>query len=186
MLRKPLMLGIAAGALIMVQGGANAQAQCDGGGGIWANHCKSKGPKSGADKSKPAATTATPNASATAAVNANENSAVAGATPPNASATGVANAAPNSAAATGMTGANAAVVAGAGALGASAMTGISAGASVRSSSGAVLGTVSQIVTGPDGSISRIIVTSPQGRSFPVAAGKLSVSGGAVIVTDSGD
>jgi hypothetical protein len=183
MLRKPLMLGVAAGALIMVQGGANAQAQCDGGGGIWANHCKSKGPKSGADKLKPAAT---PNASTTAQENTSENSAVAGATPPNASATGVANASPNSAAATGMTGANAAVVAGAGALGVSALTGISAGSSVRSSTGAALGTVSQIVKGPDGTISRIIVTSPEGRSFPVAAGKLSVSGGAVIVTDSGD
>ena len=152
MLRKPLMLATAAGALIMVHGGALAQDHCDG---IWAARCNlPKGPKpKSADK---------------------------------ASATGVANANPNSAAATGTTGANAAVVAGAGALGASALGGISTGQSVKTSGGAALGTVSKIVKGPDGAVSQIIVTSAQGRSFPVAASKLSISGGAVIVTDSSD
>jgi len=184
MLRKPLMLATAAGALFMVQGGAFAQTQCDGGGGIWAGHCKGKAAKKPADATDKAAPAA--NASPNAAANANANSAVAGATPPKASATGVANANPNSAAATGTTGANAAVVAGAGALGASALGGISTGQSVKTSGGAALGTVSKIVKGPDGTVTQIIVTSSSGRSFPVAAGKLSVSGGAVIVIDSGD
>lgn len=183
MLRKPLMLATAAGALIMVHGGALAQDHCDG---IWAARCNlPKGPKpKSADKAK--ANDAAPAASANADANANANSAVAGATPPKASATGVANANPNSAAATGTTGANAAVVAGAGALGASALGGISTGQSVKTSGGAALGTVSKIVKGPDGAVSQIIVTSAQGRSFPVAASKLSISGGAVIVTDSSD
>lgn len=183
MLRKPLMLATAAGALIMVQGGALAQDHCDG---IWAARCNQpKGPKpKSADKLK--ANDAAPPASVNADANANANSAVTGATPPKASATGVANANPNSAAATGTTGANAAVVAGAGALGASALGGITTGQSVKTSGGAALGTVSKIVKGPDGTVSQIIVTSAQGRSFPVAASKLSISGGAVIVTDSGD
>jgi hypothetical protein len=184
MLRTPLTLGAAAGALIMVQGMAVAQPQCDGAGGIWANHCKAKGPKKGAepaDKAAPAA-----NASPDAAANANANSAVAGATPPKPSATGMANANPNSAAATGTVNANAAVVAGAGALGASALGGISTGQSVKTSGGAALGMVSKIVKGPDGTVTQIIVTSAQGRSFPVAASKLSLSGGAVIVTDSSE
>jgi len=165
MLRKPLMLAAAAGALIMVQGAAVAQTDC---GGIWAARCNQpKGPKTkAADKkakdSAPAAA-ASPNAEA----NANANSAVAGTTGAAADA-------------------NAAVVAGAGALGASSVAGIAAGQSVKSSDGTVLGKVSQVMKGPDGSISKVIITSPTGRSFPVAAGKLSVSGGAVIVTDNSE
>ena len=165
MLRKPLMLAAAAGALIMVQGAAVAQTDC---GGIWAARCNQpKGPKTkAADKkakdSAPAAA-ASPNAEA----NANANSAVAGTSGTAANA-------------------NAAVVAGAGALGASSLGGIAAGQSVKSSDGTVLGKVSQVMKGPDGSISKVIITSPTGRSFPVAAGKLSVSGGAVIVTDNSE
>ncbi|WP_037552152.1 hypothetical protein [Sphingomonas sp. URHD0057] len=154
MLRKPLMLA-AAGALIMVQGAAGAQTEC---GGIWAARCNL--PKGG--KAKPAdkkAKDPTPAADAAPAANANANSAVAA-------------------------DANAAVVAGAGALGASSIAGIAAGQAVKGSDGSVLGKVSQVMKGPDGSISKVIVTSSTGRSFPVAAGKLSVSGGAVIVTDS--
>lgn len=168
---RNLMLVTAAGALIMIQGVANAQTEC---GGIWAARCNlPKGPKKKAAEAAPAA-------------NANANSAVAGATPPKASATGEANASPNSAAATGSTGANAAVVAGAGALGASADLGITAGLTVKGADGSALGKVSQVIKGPDGSINRIIVTSANGRSFPVAGGKLSVSGGAVVVTDSSE
>ena len=185
MLRTPLMLATAAGALIMVQGTASAQTQC---GGIWAARCNlPKGPSAKkADKAKANEAAPAANASANAVVNANPNSAVAGTTPPKASATGVANASPNSAAATGTTGADAAVVAGAGALGASSLGGISTGLAVKGADGSALGTVSKVVKGPDGAISQIIVTSASGRSFPVAAGKLSVSGGAVIVTDSSE
>jgi len=165
MLRKPLMLAAAAGALIMVQGAAVAQTDC---GGIWAARCNQpKVPKTKAADKK--AKDAAPAAAATpnAAPNANASSAVAGATGAAADA-------------------NAAVVAGAGALGASSLGGIAAGQSVKSSDGTVLGKVSQVMKGPDGSISKVIITSPTGRSFPVAAGKLSVSGGAVIVTDNSE
>jgi len=188
MLRNLMLVG-AAGALTMVQGAAVAQAQC---GGIWAAHCNSpKGIKAkSTEKAQPNDATPAASASPNAEANANANSAVAGATPPEASATGVANANPNSAAATGTTGAaadaNAAVVAGVGALGASSIAGIAAGQDVKGSDGTVLGKISQVMKGPDGSISKVIVTSSSGRSFPVVAGKLSVSGGAVIVTDSGD
>jgi len=166
MLRKPLMLAAAAGALIMVQGAAVAQTDC---GGIWAARCNQpKGPKTKAadKKAKDAAPAAA--ASPNAAANANANGAVA---------TGTTGAAADE---------NAAVVAGAGALGASSLGGIAAGQSVKSSDGTVLGKVSQVMKGPDGSISKVIITSPTGRSFPVAAGKLSVSGGAVIVTDNSE
>ena len=149
MLRKPLMLAAAAGALIMVQGAAVAQTDC---GGIWAARCNlPKGPKTKAadKKAKEAA-------------------------PADAATTNTGAAAD----------ANAAVVAGAGALGASSIAGIAAGQAVKSSDGTVLGKVSQVMKGPDGSVSKVIVTSPAGRSFPVAAGKLSISGGAVIVTDT--
>ena len=171
MLRTPLMLATAAGALIMIQGTASAQTQC---GGIWAARCNlPKGPSAKkADKAKVNEAAPAANASTTAADNANPNS--------------VANASPNSAAAIGTTGADAAVVAGAGALGASSLGGISTGLAVKGADGSALGTVSKVVKGPDGAISQIIVTSASGRSFPVAAGKLSVSGGAVIVTDSSE
>jgi len=180
MLRKPLLLGAAAGALIMLQGAAVGQTQC---GGIWAARCNlPKGPKKkAADTAKPTDAAPAPNASANVEANANANSAVAGATPPNASATGVANANPNSAAATDTTGA--AVVAGAGALGASSLAGISAGQSVKSADGTALGKVTEVIKAGDGSITRVIVTSPAGRSFPVAAGKLSMNGGVLIVSD---
>jgi len=187
MLRKPLLLGAAAGALIMVQGAAVGQTQC---GGIWAARCNlPKGPKKKAEDSAKAAgpvsaEEAAPNASANATASANANSADAAATPPNASATGVANANPNSAAATDTTGA--AVVAGAGAMGASSVAGISTGQSVKSADGTVLGKVTEVVKASDGSITNVIVTSPTGRSFPVAAGKLSVNGGVVVVSDSSE
>jgi len=151
MLRKPLMLAAAAGALVMVQGAAVAQSEC---GGIWAARCnlpkghKTKSAEKKANDTAPPATAAAPTNTGAAAD------------------------------------ANAAVVAGAGALGASSVAGIAAGQAVKGSDGTVLGKVSQVVKGPDGSISSVIVTSPGGRSFPVAAGKLSISGGAVIVTDS--
>lgn len=184
---RSLMLVTAAGALTMVPGVAVAQTQC---GGIWAARCNvSKGPKTkSTDKAKVNEAAPAANASANAAANADENSAVAGASPPKASATGVANANPNSAAATDVTGANAngAVVAGAGSLGATALAAINPGQTVKTSDGAALGTVSKVVNAPDGSISQVIVTSAEGRSFPVAASKLSVAGGVVIVTDSGD
>jgi len=165
MVRKPLMLATAAGALILFQGAAGAQTQC---GGIWAAHCNlPKGPKTKPAKAK--ASEAPPAADASPA------------------ATASATASPTSAAATGTTGAtadaNAAAVAGAGALGASSVAGIATGQAVKGSDGTVLGKVTQVVKAQDGSISRVIVTSPTGRSFPVAAGKLSISAGAVIVTD---
>src|SRR5437868_446386 len=74
MVRKPLMLAAAAGALIMVQGAAVAQTQC---GGIWAARCNlPKGPKTKAadKKAKDAAPAA--DASPTGAANAKANSAV--------------------------------------------------------------------------------------------------------------
>src|SRR5689334_9679673 len=180
MLRKPLLLVTAAGAFIMIQGAAVAQTQC---GGIWAARCNlPKGPKKADAKAK--AQEATPQASANADVHASANSAVNGATPPNASATGAANANANSAAATDTTGAAAA--AGAGALGAAVLTGVTTGQTVKTSAGAALGTVTKVVKGPDGAVSQVIVTSAQGKSFPVAAGKISLSGGVLIVSDSSD
>jgi hypothetical protein len=73
-----------------------------------------------------------------------------------------------------------------GAVAGGALAGLATGQSVKSSGGAALGKVSKIVKASDGSVSQVIVTSSTGRSFPVAASKLSISGGVVTASDSSD
>jgi hypothetical protein len=48
----------------------------------------------------------------------------------------------------------------------------------------MLGTVSQIVTGEDGAIREVIVTSPTGQTYRLAPATLSISGGVVTTTDA--
>jgi hypothetical protein len=64
----------------------------------------------------------------------------------------------------------------------SALPGLSTGLAVRSSSGATVGTVSQVVTGADGSIRAVVVTSPSGKTVQLPPSSLSVSGGVVTTT----
>jgi sRNA-binding protein len=156
MLCKSLMGAAAVSALMITSSAAFAQAEC---GGIWAARCNAKARAQPAKKkSNDAAREETPAASEGGA---------------NASATGTANADQNA-------------IVMAGSLGATTLSGLSTGQTVKSSGGTALGKVSKIVKGSDGSVTQVIVTSPTGRSFPITANKLSVSGGVVVVTDSSE
>jgi hypothetical protein len=89
--------------------------------------------------------------------------------PANASTTGIANANENS------------VLAG-GSVAADTLPGLNTGLAVRSSTGTELGTISQVVTGTDGSIRLVVVTSASGETVRIPANQLSISGDVVTVT----
>ena len=124
------------------------------------------------------------NASPNGALNSNANSAVrATTTSPttpttkavnsqgllHASPNGIAHASPNS-------------VLARGAVAGTALPGLTTGLNVQTSAGVSLGTVSQIVTGADGSIRAVIATSPTGQTTRLAPSTLSISGGVVTTT----
>jgi hypothetical protein len=67
---------------------------------------------------------------------------------------------------------------------AQALQGLASGQPVRTNGGVNLGTISQIVTGPNGAISQVIVTSTTGQTYRLAPSTLSVSGGVVVTTDA--
>lgn len=62
----------------------------------------------------------------------------------------------------------------------SALPGLTTGLSVRSAAGRTLGTVSDIVMGPDGTIRDVVVRSPTGATFQLQPRTLSMSGNIVI------
>lgn len=89
--------------------------------------------------------------------------------PANASPVGVAHANENS-------------VLASGSVTAATLHGLNTGLTVKSSAGTTLGTVSRVITGPDGSIRLIEVTSPSGATLRFPATSLSISGGVVTTT----
>lgn len=62
------------------------------------------------------------------------------------------------------------------------LAGLTTGQTVKTSGGTTLGTVSQVVTGSDGSIRLVVVTSSTGQTFRLLPTSLSIGGG--IVTTS--
>lgn len=62
----------------------------------------------------------------------------------------------------------------------SALPGLRTGLDVRSVTGTNLGTVDDVVTGPDGSIRQVIVKSSNGATFQLEAATLSMSGNVVV------
>ena len=72
-----------------------------------------------------------------------------------------------------------------GAVSSTALPGLTTGLTVQTSTGTSLGTVSQIVTGTDGSIRLVVVTSPTGQTLRLAPNTLSISGGVVTTTTGG-
>jgi len=64
------------------------------------------------------------------------------------------------------------------------LAGLTTGLTVNSSTGTTLGQVSQIVTGSDGSVRLVIVTSPTGRMLRLSPTTLSISGGVVTTTQT--
>jgi len=61
---------------------------------------------------------------------------------------------------------------------------LATGLTVNTSGGTSLGTVSQVVTGRDGSIRMVVVTSPTGQTYRLPASSLSISGGVVTTTQT--
>src|SRR5258708_7839961 len=61
----------------------------------------------------------------------------------------------------------------------SALPGLTTGLTVKGNGGTTIGTVSRIVTGPDGRIRLLVATSSSGRTIRIAPNTLSMSGGVV-------
>jgi hypothetical protein len=55
---------------------------------------------------------------------------------------------------------------------------------VNNSTGTSIGTVSQVITGTDGSIRAVVVTSPTGQTFRLAPSTLTISGNIVTTTST--
>jgi len=91
--------------------------------------------------------------------------------PMHASATGIARSSPHS-------------VLAAGAVAATALPGLTTGVTVRSSTGATLGTVSQVVTDSSGNIRLVIVTSPTGGTLRLMPRTLTMESGILTTTQS--
>ena len=111
------------------------------------------------------------NANSNANVNARANARVNSQGPANASLTGIAHANSNS-------------VLAQGAVSATSLPGLTTGLTVQNSTGASIGTVSQVVTGTDGSIRAVIVTSPTGQMLRLPPSSLSISGSVVTTTST--
>ena len=120
------------------------------------------------------------NASPNGVLNSNVNSAVHGTATTTTRATnsqGLQHASP-----TGISHSSSSSVLARGAVAGTALPGLTTGLTVQNSSGVTLGTVSQVVTGTDGSIRLVIVTSPSGQTLRLAPTTLSISGGVVTTT----
>jgi hypothetical protein len=85
---------------------------------------------------------------------------------------------------TGIAHASARSVLAGGAVVSGSLTGLTTGLTVNTSGGTTLGTVSQIVTGADGSVRLVVVTSSSGRTFRLSPSMLSISGGVVTTTQT--
>jgi hypothetical protein len=85
---------------------------------------------------------------------------------------------------TGIAHASARSVLASGAVVSGSLAGLTTGLTVNTSGGTTLGTVSQIVTGADGSVRLVVVTSPTGRTFRLSPSSLTLSGGVVTTTQT--
>jgi len=91
---------------------------------------------------------------------------------------------PANASATGIMHANSNSVLARGAVSSSTLTGLKTGLTVNNSSGTSIGTVSQVITGSDGSIRAVVVTGTNGQTFRLAPSTLSISGDIVTTTST--
>jgi ribosomal 30S subunit maturation factor RimM len=64
------------------------------------------------------------------------------------------------------------------------LTGLTTGLTVQNSSGTSVGTVSQVITGSDGSIRAVVVTGTDGKTYRLAPSTLSISGNIVTTTST--
>ena len=91
---------------------------------------------------------------------------------------------PENASPTGIENANERSVLADGAVAADTLEGLTTGQTVNSSTGTSLGTISQIVTGKDGSIRTVIVTTSTGQTIRLPANSLTISGDVVTTTST--
>jgi hypothetical protein len=89
---------------------------------------------------------------------------------------------PNNASPTGISNANENSVLAQGSVSSDSLPGLTTGLNVQSSTGASVGTVSQVITGPDGSIRMVVVTTSTGETIRLPANSLSISGNVVTTT----
>lgn len=92
---------------------------------------------------------------------------------------------PNNASPTGISNANENSVLAGGAVSSDTLPGLTTGLTVQSSNGTSLGTVRQVVTGNNGSIRTVIVTTSTGQTIRLPANTLSISGDVVTTTSAG-
>ena len=71
-----------------------------------------------------------------------------------------------------------------GAVQATTLPGLTTGLTVNNSGGTSIGTVTQVVTGTNGSVRMIVVTSPTGQTIRLPGNTLSISGGVVTTTST--
>lgn len=88
-----------------------------------------------------------------------------------ASANGIAHASPNS-------------VLARGSVSSTSLPGLTTGLTVQNSTGTTVGTVSRVITGTDGSIRAVVVTSASGRTYTLAPNTLNISGSVVTTTST--
>ena len=91
---------------------------------------------------------------------------------------------PAHASTTGIAHANEHSVLASGAVAATALPGLTTGLVVNNSGGTQVGTVSQVVTGTDGSIRAVVVTGTDGKTYRLAPSSLSISGNIVTTTST--
>ena len=72
----------------------------------------------------------------------------------------------------------------AGAVASTSLPGLTTGLDVKTSAGASVGKVSQVVTGTDGSIRMVIVTDATGKTHRLMPDQLSISGGVITTTQT--
>ena len=91
---------------------------------------------------------------------------------------------PAHASATGIAHANSHSVLAGGAVASASLPGLTTGLTVNTTGGTTLGTVTRVITGMDGTIRQVIVTSPTGQTYRLSPSTLTISGG-VVTTSSG-
>jgi hypothetical protein len=169
MLRKTL-IALVAGSGVLFTVPASARPS----GGIWSSNGPSKKRPKRPSQPKPATPAPaepTPGENSAAAANADA--------PAGANSQGSANA---NLEAVSTANANSALAAGA--VPSTALPGLTTGLSVKTSAGASLGTVSQVVTGEDGSIRLVVVTAADGRTYRLMPDQLSIAGGVVTTSQA--
>lgn len=83
---------------------------------------------------------------------------------------------------TGISHANQHSVLASGSVTSASLAGLATGMSVQTGTGSTLGTVSKVISGSDGSIRLVIVTSSTGQTYRLSPSSLSISGGVVTTT----